>query len=104
MKQINKNEIVYNLFSIPYYPDETRRKERAFSYTLALTALNDVGAGADENLTSIRTIIAEIKRICIEETGYEIDNNNKLVGSDYQGWKKNPYKNQPSRWQITEVN
>lgn len=77
-------------------PTEKEKKARAFSYTLALASINDVGCGADENLQDIRSIIHALKHICFKETGYQIESSNwELVGSDYSGWKKNPYKNLP---------
>ena len=92
MKQIKK-EIEYTLFGAKYTPTEESKKNKAWAYTLALTALSDVGAGSDKNLSAIRRIFAEIMSIAENETGYVIDKyNTKLVGCDYLGWKKNPHK------------
>lgn len=91
MKQINKN-IQYVAFGKLEFESEERCKRRAFAYSHVLCALNDVGSGSDENLKEIRYIIASIKNICLEETGYEIETyDTELNGSEYSGWKINPY-------------
>jgi hypothetical protein len=92
MKQ-EKKEVSYISFGEKYTPTEDRKKHRAFAYTLAATALNDVGAGSDDNILQIRSIMAAIKTLCYDETGYIIDDyNTKLVGCNHTGWKKNPYE------------
>lgn len=85
--------ISYSFFGKEHIPDEQTKKRRAWAYLLALTAINDVGAGADDNLGTIRAVIGMLTRICEHETGYKIINNyaTNEVGSNYSGWKKNPY-------------
>lgn len=95
MKQIIK-KIEYTELGKKHKPTEREKKARAFAYSLSLASLNDVGIGADSNLSDIRLIIGKIQHICLNETGYNIESSNwELVGSDYSGWKKNPYKNLP---------
>lgn len=93
LKQVKK-DIKYFLFGKEYIPTEEKKKARAWSYMQTIAMLNDVGAGADENLSGIRQIIYQIQQICLEETGYEILNTApwEEVGSSYTGWKQNPYK------------
>jgi hypothetical protein len=91
MKQINK-DIQYVAFGKLEFETEERCKRRAFAYSHVLCALNDVGSGADENLSKIREIISSIRAICLNETGYLIETyDTELNGSEWSGWKKNPY-------------
>lgn len=92
MKQ-TVEEISYKSFGANYTPTEQEKKSRAFKYALALTAFEEVGAGADDNLQIAREVVYNLKRLCLSETGYVIENaENALVGSFYKGWKQNPYE------------
>lgn len=88
-----REKVEYTSYGQKYEPDLESRKARAFAYALACAAINDIGAGADENLYKIKEVIGELMRICEHETGFSIDQYDiKLVGSEYSGWKKNPYR------------
>ena len=71
MKQINKN-IKYKLFGNVYAPLKADKIRRAKYYANALYYINNAGVGADDNLTIVRTVIYQIKQLCLFETGYEI--------------------------------
>ena len=90
--KVHNNIVEYNSFNELYTPDENTKLKRAFAYGHAITSLNDVGSGSDECLSRMKFIIREIQEICLEETGYHIDTyDTKMFGSEYSGWKINPY-------------
>jgi hypothetical protein len=47
-------------------------KERALRYALSLVAFQEVGAGKDENLQTVRNVVENIRQLCKDETGIEI--------------------------------
>jgi len=89
---LEQEDIQYMSFGALYFPDTERKKERAWAYMFAVNAFNNIGAGADENLSDVRAIIRMMKTICLLETGYIIpDSNEKQCGSEWGGWKQNPF-------------
>ena len=92
MKQVIP-KIKYASFGEEYEPDEESKKRRAWNYLFAVSAFNEIGAGADRNLNAARTITNAMRELCLDETGYDISEYEpQTVGSHYKGWKKNPYK------------
>jgi hypothetical protein len=94
MKVMNPVEKVkYFVFGKQHIPNEYERAKRAWDYMFAITAINDVGAGADDCFGDIKTVIGMLKEICLKETGILIDDYaTNEVGCHYKGWKKNPFE------------
>jgi len=52
---------------------KSKNKERALRYALSLVVFQEVGAGEDKFFGNVISIVNNIRNLCQEETGYDIE-------------------------------